>query len=472
MNMNSLNSVFSALSEQEIFNFLREYGRESYIVGGFLREVLLGRKIYDIDVAIADSAEHIAREFADYIGGSFVVLDDENGIFRVVLEGYPHFDFTQIVGDINGDLARRDFSINAMALDIHRMIVIDPFRGLDDMGKRLLRATSRKILKEDPVRILRAVRISAALDFEIEKETLSWIKEDAHFLRGSAFERIRDEFFKILDLDESWESLLLMDELNIMKEILPELGDMKGVAQNSYHRFPVWEHSIATVKELENLLGNLEETGEASQFVKDYISKSLSGERRRCPLMKMTALLHDVGKPVTQDERCKKVTFIGHEKVGAEIADSISKRFKLSQRESQILKKTIRHHLRPIFLGREEEPSARAIYRFFRDVKDAAVEILLVSWADVEAGRGPSLTDKMIEKHHNFVRKRLKEFFEGGNRVNPPRLLSGNEVMEILNIPSGTIVGKALAIIEQAVAEGIVTTREEAIEYLKSVDKV
>lgn len=466
MDRASLDELFSAPKHQALFCFLRERGIAAFIVGGALRELCLGRPVREVDLAVSE-AERVARDFADWAGGSFVALDRSFGLFRVVT-GESHVDFSRIQGGLRQDLARRDFTINAMALPAESGELIDPFGGLGDLAERTLRATSKTVFEEDPARLLRGVRLAKDLSLNVDPQTLSWMAAAAPGLSKTSPERIRDEWFRILEHDESWESLLLMEELGFLKHIIPEMEDLKGVGQNDYHSFPVWEHSVASVREIERLMSDLAQLGETAGRVREFFSEEVAGERRRLPLLKMAALLHDIGKPLTRRVEEGRVFFIGHDKVGSEIGDLISAALRLSARESRILHTVIRQHLRPVFLGKEEVPTARSVYRFFRDTEAAAVDTLLVSWADVEAGRGPALKEEMIARHHRFVRERLKDYFSESRTAHPPRLLNGEEIMELLRIESGPKVGRVLKKIEQAAAEGRISTHEEAIEYLRS----
>jgi len=458
--------LFSAPKHRALFCFLRERGIAAFIVGGALREYCLGRPVRDVDLAVPE-AERAAKDFADRVGGAFVALDPSFGLYRVVT-GDSHVDFCRIQGGIRQDLARRDFTINAMALPAESGEIIDPFGGLKDLEERTLRATSQTVFEDDPARLMRGVRLAKDLSLSVDPRTLSWMAAAAPLLSKTSPERIRDEWFRILEHDESWESLLLMEELGFLKHVIPEMEELKGVGQNDYHCFPVWEHSVASVREIERLMADLAQLGETAPRVREYFSEEVAGERRRLPLLKMAALLHDVGKPLTRRVEEGRVLFIGHDKVGSEIGDLICAALRLSVRESRILHTVIRHHLRPIFLGKEEEPTARSVYRFFRDTEEAAVDTLLVSWADVEAGRGPALKEEMIARHHRFVRERLVDYFSESLTSHPPRLLNGGEVMELLNIEPGPKVGRVLKKIEQAAAEGRIATHEEAVEYLRS----
>jgi putative nucleotidyltransferase with HDIG domain len=457
---------FSSGGHQALFSFLREKGVEAFIVGGALRDLFLGRPVREVDLALKEAGE-VSKEFADRAGGAFVPLDCDFGLYRVVA-GENHYDFSLMQGGIRQDLARRDFTINAMALPLRGGELVDPFGGLDDLRARILRATSREVFFEDPVRLLRGVRLAKSLGFMLESSTLSWMTEAAPEISGTSPERIRDEWFRILEQDESWESILLMEELGLLRHVIPEMEELKGVVQNDYHSMPVWEHSVASVRETERLMAGLELFGEHAPALREYCAKEVSGGRSRRSLMKMAALLHDVGKPLTRRVEDGKIMFLGHDRVGSEIGDLIGAALRLSVRESRILHAVIRHHLRPIFLGKEEEPTARSVYRFFRDTGEAAVDTLMVSWADVEAGRGPALKEHLISRHHDFVRNRIADYFSGSPTARPPRLLGGKEVMDLLRLNPGPQVGRILRKVEQAAAEGIIVTPEEAVDYIRT----
>ena len=240
----------------EISRFLAEKNIPAFIVGGFVRDMLLGRDTADIDIAVGADALEVASQAAAAFGGTYVPLDDINLTGRVILpDKKRQIDFTTLKGDIRQDLARRDFTIDAMAIELNKSIktvldiknIIDPFNGQGDLRRRLVRAVSDIIFREDTARLMRAVRIAAELNFRIEDATEILITKDNQLITGVAGERVREELLRLLTLPGAGKRLFYLDKLGLLTTLIPELSRSKGVEQPKEHAWDVFDHSIQTV---------------------------------------------------------------------------------------------------------------------------------------------------------------------------------------------------------------------------------
>jgi poly(A) polymerase len=383
------------------------------------------------------------------------------------------FDFTDFRGKtIEKDLKHRDFTINALALDLKditkkgcpRESIIDPCGGRQDLKRKIIRVINNKSFSEDPLRILRAFSFACQLDFKAEPGTIKQAGSLRQKLTRVSAERIRDELFKVFDSPYSFAYLNLLDKLKILKIIFPEIEKMRGLGQGPYHHLDIWQHSLQTLKELELSLGEFK----ANADIQDYLNENVSGERKRLTLMKVGALLHDVGKPDALRREGRKLIFHGHERIGLEITERISRRLKLSNGESAALKKMVFFHLRPGYLADSDAPSPRAIFRFFRDTDKEAVSVLLISLADQRSTRGPLTTRASRLQHERLVAKLIREYFRKKKERKLPRLIDGHLVMRQFKLEPSKLIGRILSEVEELQAIGKVRTRPQALAAVKS----
>ncbi len=444
-----------------------------YIVGGLVRDLLLNRKkaIIDCDIVISGDVLKISKSFSEKINGCWFVLDSEHEVYRVVDKVRSfRFDFTSMKGEnIYQDLITRDYTINALAVDITEGFslenIIDPLHGQEDLKKKIVRAISEQNLMVDPIRILRGISLSSELNFEIESGTLKLFSQQAYLLEKEAGERISEELFKILKDKNSFKYFALLNELKILDVIFLGWKQLRIPPPGPYHHLPIDEHSIETLRCLENLWLRIQECAP----LLEYLNEEIREGRTRFEILKLGCLLHDIGKPPAYHVEDGKLKFTGHEKIGAEITRKICQRLKFSNRETDMICKYVYYHLRPGFLIDCIASSKRAVFRYFRDTENEAVAILLLSLADKEATRGELSDEQDIVRHREVVWELIYNYFSKKEEVKPPRLVTGWDVMEVLNIPSGPMVGKILREVEEAQAEGSITTREEAIRYIKTI---
>ena len=458
---------------------------EGYIVGGFIRDSLMGRESIDIDIAVGANAMELAPRIADALRGRYVPLDEGNQIARVVLakEGPLHLDIATMRGGIADDLALRDFTVDAMAIGLTDISnedakLIDPFGGRRDLETRVVRAVSEEAFRRDPARLLRAPRLAAECGFSIDDETGAQISRNCRLIRNVAGERVRDELCRLLAVPGSARWLRLLDELGLLLVIFPELAPARGSEQPKEHYWDVFEHSMETVATVEFLL----RTGKPDYCsdemlasapwwpaLESHFESEVAGGRSRKVLLKLAALLHDIAKPQTRTfEETGRMRFFGHSQQGAETAAGILERLRFSAREKEVVYRMIEHHLRPGQLSRDREmPTPRAIYRYFRDTCDAGIDTIFLNLADHLAARGPMMELESWREHAGVMTFVLEERFREESVVSPPKLIDGHDLMNTFGILPGPRVGELLEAVREAQAAGEVATREEALDFVR-----
>jgi poly(A) polymerase len=467
-------------------NFLVAQGIESYLVGGLVRDLFRERDTADIDLAVKGDALEIARQVAGLVDGKYVLLDRTNRIGRVVLvetetpqsKTQWEFDFSTIEVEIEEDLARRDFTIDAMAVDLGQLgktpsllKIIDPFDGWHDLQQRIIRVVAETTFESDAVRLLRAVRLAAELGFTIEGETEGLIRRHSGLIAKVAGERVREELLRIMAVPDTEEFLPYLDELGLLIAIFPELSEMKDVKQPKEHYWDVFDHSLRTVKTLDFLLqqGSWEYGDEGvlaivpwSEKLAQHFDQEISHGSTRRSLLKLAALLHDVAKPQTKAiDAAGRMRFLGHAIEGATRTAGMLERLRFSGKEVKLVETMVRHHLRPTQMSQEGLPTRRAIYRYFRDTGEAGLDILFLSLADHLATRGPHLKLSHWQEHVRVVEFVLSQHFVEESITRPPKLIDGHDLTRIYGLSSGPKIGRILEAIREAQASGEVITREE-----------
>ena len=464
---------------------------ESYLTGGFVRDALIGRDSGDIDIVVGAGVMDLARSFARDLEGTFVPLDQEDGIARVVLsgerwgeqKGHLHLDLATMHGSIAEDLALRDFTIDAIAIDMREIAnpdapLIDPFEGQRDLEAGVVRVISEEALRRDPARLLRAPRLAAEFGFSLADETRAQIERHHQLITQVAAERVRDEFCRLLAAPKAAGGLRLLDELGLLLAILPELSPTKGAEQPKEHYWDVLEHSIETVATIEFLLrieGLKYSKDEVlnpvpwSLALEEHFEQDISSGHRRKTLLKLAGLLHDIAKPQTRsiDEK-GRTRFLGHAREGATVAQGMMERLRFSVREREMVQRMIEHHLRPGQMAADEElPTQRAIYRYFRDTGDVGIDTIFLNLADHLATRGPDLELEAWLRHARSASYVLEQRFREDGIVSPPKLISGHDLIDMLGMSPGPELGQLLEAVREAQADGEVATREEALLFVQ-----
>jgi tRNA nucleotidyltransferase/poly(A) polymerase len=463
-----------------------------YLVGGSVRDLLLKRPIHDMDLVLAGDVKPVARRIAGAVGGAFYMLDEERNTARVIDRHAPGgsvvLDFAHLRGnDLTGDLWARDYTVNAMALELKEgSPLIDPTGGAADARAGILRACTPDALETDPVRVLRGVRLAVTLGFRIEPGTFQLIRSASPLLHRVTAERKRDELFRMLEANNPGTSLRILDRIGALEHLLPELTLTKDVTQSPPHTLPVFEHTLQMVDVLEDVLAALvgEYNPEASANLMlgvatvrlgrfrtqlaEHFKRSLNPNRSLRGLLFLAALYHDVGKAVTQTVQDDgRIRFLGHEQSSEEMISRRGRTLVLSQVEIQRLKTIIANHMRIHHLASNPNlPSRRAVYRFFRSSGEAGVDICLLSLADLMATYGTTLPVETWQREVDICRILLESWWEKGSQVvSPPKLITGAEIVQTFQLKPGPLIGRLLEAIYEAQAMGDVTSRQEALDY-------
>ncbi len=465
-----------------------------YLVGGCIRDLLLGTKSHDLDLTLSGDAVRLARQVANQLNAGFFVLDDSRKTARVIVQNAQgkntFLDFAAQRGfRIEDDLRGRDFTINSMAIDIRQPErIIDPLNGGRDLGKKILRLCSPQAFADDPVRILRAVRFSTSLGLRIEPATLSQLRAAVEDLEAVSAERKRDELFRMLDSRWVYTGLSLLDRLDVLGKLFPEIAAMKNVDQSAPHTQPVWEHTLETIRRLEELYVLLvlgPEFGDRENLILGMTSLSLGrfrkdlqqhydqpihSERSLRSLLFLAALLHDIAKPENRTvEADGSIRFLRHEQRGIPLAETIARRLALSNPEIDRLSRMVGGHMRVHQLATaSREVSRRSIFRYFRALEAAGVDVCLLSLADTLAKSGVTISSAEWERELLVCRQLLEAWFDKREEwIAPPRLIGGNDIMNRFGLQPGVKIGELLEIVQEAQAAGQIQTREQAFEWLE-----
>jgi poly(A) polymerase len=360
--------------------------------------------------------------------------------------------------------------------------VTDPFGGLADLDRHVIRSISQGTFKADPVRLLRAVRLAAELDFGIDEGTERLIGRHAHLIAGVAGERVREELLRLFALRQSGRFVAHLDRLGLLTIIFPELAEARDVGQPKEHHWDVLEHSLKTVSATDFLLRQGDwEYAEAQVLaavpwtvrLAEHFARPVGGGSTGGSLLKLAALLHDVAKPRTRTvEPDGRMRFLGHAQEGATTAVSILQRLRFSAREASLVETMVRHHLRPVQMSQGGLPTTRAVYRYFRDVGEAGIETLFLSLADHLASRGPELDLAAWREHTGLVDYVLTRHFERESQPRPAKLIDGHDLMALLGMRPGPRLGAVLEAVREAQACGEIKTRQEALDYVRSLPLV
>lgn len=454
-----IDAVYSSAKELNIY---------VYLVGGIVRNIISKLPIgYDYDFVLSMKAKDAAEKLALIIKGSPFLLDKESGSFRVVIKknnASINVDLSPIKGrDIIEDIFKRDFTINAMAIDMKKLFekdvvpIIDPLNGARHGKKKLIAPAREDIFDNDPIRLLRAVRLSAQYGFSIDEDMEYLIKAKSYLLKTSSWERIRDEFFAIINCHNVGNNIKKLWMLGLLQEIFPEIKEWDKLED-----YDLKSHVIKTVVEGEKILYNLKKlVPEYEDAVLSHFD-SLIGNIPRSAFFKFAVFLHDIGKPVSMKIDGERLRFTGHEIEGETITKKIAKRLKLSNRASRILCKLVRNHHRVFNMASLGRILTRSKAYFFRIMDKDGIDLLFLSLADAQATRGGEDTELAM-----FVRNLTSFYFDAYIVKKPTPLLKGGDVMRIFNIPQGIMIGRILKKIQDAEGMGLIKNRKDAVRFIK-----
>ena len=447
-----------------------------YLVGGFLRDLLIGRSGRDFDFAVSKGAIPLARAFAKKVHGAFVLLDSESGCARVAKKKNGvlwTFDFADLrAATFRADLGKRDFTINTLAVDFRSLKVDEDFtskllpniKARADLQAKTVRMASKAAFKDDPLRLLRAYSLASQLGFRIDAITKRAVKTEAKLIQEVSPERVREELIKVFDSPRAAVNLVAMYRAGLLFAAVPQFRVMEKVEQGGYHHLDVLEHSFEVVRQLEGLLLELRDSEELGA----YLDEEIAGGHSRRAILKFACLLHDIGKPDTKiKEPGGRTSFHGHEHIGRRITRSIANQLMLYSKERYALEDIVTLHLRPGYLSNFKKPSDRMIFRFFRDAGEEAVAILLLSIADQRSTRGPLTTEYDVRHHEGIAFPLIDEYFRKKKEKPFVRLINGHDLIKDLKLKPGPLFARILLKVEEAQHLGKVTTKDEALDLVR-----
>lgn len=481
--------TFPPLLEQ-LHSLLSARHQPVYIVGGTVRDAVLGRPIHDIDLAVAEGAISLTFKLAEALAKPAFVLDRERDVGRILLADKGlSIDIARFRGPtLESDLLGRDFTINAMALpaggrDIGD--VIDLHRGLKDLEQGLIRSIHSQSVSDDPVRALRACRFVAQFGFTLSGETAILATAAGPLLPDSASpERIRDELSRMLMTRAPVKGFDLLHELGILTHVLPDLAALDGIAQSPPHHEDVLRHTwrvLGYLKAIAQLVGGAKPTDEWGHAVealvlpyRDALSNHLmsiaDGGMSGRLLLLWGGLFHDIGKRQTQTtDDDGGIRFFGHDQVGADVAARIVSSLSFSNEAKRRVRTIVSGHMRPLQLALERRPpSRRAIYRYFRALHEGGLDVGLLALADHLATYDGIGDRDSWESLLRVVGSLYQTYFTGYEQtVSPPRLLSGRDIIAALDEPPGQEIGRLLRSLEEAQASGEISSRDEALAFVR-----
>jgi len=442
----------------------------AWIVGGAVRDAILGREVTDLDLAVGGDPERAAKALARAGDGFAFELSSEFATWRAAGRDRDwQIDATALRGaTIEADLGARDFTVGAVAVPLGGGEPIDPFGGIDDLERRLLRVVAADALRADPLRLLRAARLAADLGLDLEPGTAALVRAESGLAAGPAGERQLAELRRLIGGPDPLRGVALLDELGLTAAVLPELEALRGVEQGPNHHLDVHGHTLAVLEQTLAVESDLVRFAgaERAAATRELLDEPLADEISHGTALRFGALLHDIGKPATKGERDGHVTFIGHDSVGAEIVGGICRRLRASGRLSRHLQALTREHLRLGFMVHEAPLPRRRIYEYLRATQPVAADVTLLTVADrlSARGSGPFATEEAIEAHLGLARQMLAAALDWRRDGPPEPLLRGGELAADLGIAPGPELGDLLAELEAAQYAGEVSTREEALE--------
>jgi poly(A) polymerase/tRNA nucleotidyltransferase (CCA-adding enzyme) len=413
---------------KSVIEKLEKSGFEAYVVGGCVRDALRGIEPEDWDIATNAKPKEIGeiflRSFSDNKFGTVTVLTGSKSQKLKEIEITPyrvdekytdkrHPDKIKWAKTIEEDLSRRDFTINAIALNAETLRIIDPFAGQKDLKEKIIRAVgnAEDRFSEDALRMMRAVRFATTLGFKIEEKTKRAIKKNSRLLRVISKERIRDEFLKIVMSERADEGIELLRELSLLKYVIPELEEGYGVGQNKHHIYECYQHSLLSLK---------------------YAAKNNFNK-----IVCLAALFHDIGKPRAKKGEGPGSTFYSHEIIGAKMTFQILRRLRFPKKEIDKIVKLVRYHLFYYNVGEVSDSSVR---RLVRQVGPENMEELLqVRMAD-RIGSGVPKAEPYKLRHLKYIVEKVSQ-----DPISVKMLkIDGNDVISILKIKPGPKVGEIL----------------------------
>jgi len=461
------------LQNDEIINNLKSLGEKIYLVGGTIRDFYINPEKISLDkdiIVTSCPAIDFAKKLEQAFKGTLITLDEENKIYRFIFEDKINYvDITSPVGDsLNEDLSRRDFTINAIALDLSNNEIIDLFNGIEDIKNRKIRHISEKNFTDDSLRLLRAFRFKALTGFDIDNETTELIKKHSKLISKPAKERINYEILKMFGGKYTDKAILNADKTGLIDIIFPAIPDVKKVPKNSHHHLDLFNHSVETVKQVEILYEN------SSPEVKEHLERVDFGGNTRLAHLKLSAFLHDIGKFSTWTiDETGRHRFIMHDEVGEKLAKEFLKENKYSKKQIEYISEMVKKHIYPtsIAMGAVTDNGInyKSYMKYIRKMGDNSIDAIILAKADRLSAQGPEITEEMTKHNLECLDSLLNYYLSVRDTLTPlPKLLTGNEIMELLNIKPSRKLGEIISKMEEAQISGDITSKEDAVNFVSA----
>ncbi len=445
----------------------KEFNNKIYVVGGAVRDFYLGQESFDRDIIVTDEhAENFALKLCDLFNGVFVPLDVENKIYRIVLpDKVNYIDVTNpIENSLEKDIMRRDLTINAIAADIRTGEVIDFVGGITDLNNKLINYINENNFVDDPLRLLRVYRFQAVLGFDLSVETVNSVCKYADLISSPAKERINYEIMKLFNGKYSYKALVNMNKTWLLEKIFPFVNELKQVPPNSHHHLDLFNHSLETVKNIQKIYEN------SSDEVKKHLEKTDFGGFPRLAHLKIAGFMHDIGKFSTWTIEEGRHRFIKHEDAGSKYCIKFLKKLNFSNKQTDYISLMIKNHIYPSSVMSAPQINDKIMMRYVRKMDTNSIDAIILAQADRLSARGPEITDEIVNKNITSLNRLLEFYISVKDTLEPlPKLLSGNDVMEILNIKPSKLLGQIMNELYEAQLNGDVTTKKEAVDFVKSV---
>jgi poly(A) polymerase len=455
---------------------------DTWVVGGAVRDELLGRPVRDVDLAVAGDPEPVARGLAGRLRAPMFRLSEAFGAWRVIeRERGRVWDVSPLQGEtIEEDLRRRDFTVNAMARPVELAAppelatgdLLDPLGGRADLDAGTLRVLGPAAYESDPLRALRLARFASELGFTPDPETERLTRAAAPRVPEAAGERIFAELRRLVIAERVLEGLALADRLGLLGAVLPELVHLHDVEQSPYHHLDVYGHTVEVLASLIELERQPEDVfGADGARLARVLAEPLADELTRGQALRFGALLHDIGKPATRGVLPSgRITFIGHDSVGEEMVRALCRRLRTSERFSRFLEALTRHHLVLGFLVHERPLDRRDLYRYLMRTAPVEVEVTVLSCADRLATRGRK-ADEATAAHLELARELMPAALDWREHGAPPVPVRGDDLMRELGIPPGPGLGRLLAELAEAAYAGEIGSREQAVNLARRLSR-
>ncbi len=462
-------------SDSVLSKIITSCNNEIYLVGGTVRDFLMGKDSFDKDIIVVDEdAKDFALKLQKVFDAVYVPLDEENKIYRLVLpDKINYIDITNpIEGSLHKDLMRRDLTINAVAVNIRTAEVIDLCGGVTDIHNHTINYINEHNFEDDPLRLLRVYRFQATLGFELTPDTIHAVCKFVKLIHKPAVERIVHELVLLFGGKYADKALLNMNKTWLLEEIFPVVNELKQVPPNTHHHLDLFHHSVETVRQIQLIYES------APDVVREHMDKVDFGGASRLAHLKLAGFLHDIGKfsTWTIEEDTGRHRFIKHDDVGAKMSVKLLKNMNFSNKQIDYISSMIRNHIYPsqVMAAPEVDYNSpngeKVMMRYVRKMEDNSIDNIILAQADRLSARGEAVSDEMVEKNISNLNKLLNFYLSVKDILEPlPILLDGNDVMNLLNIKPSKKLGEIMNALHEAQLSGDVVTKEQAVEFVNNL---